>query len=156
MTDPDFLKSHRMKLVPPIVFGALCLLLYGMGLILPPSRPPFMAALVAAFGVGSAAHIMTRAQIQFQHAGAQINTFLEPRAFQADGIYARSRNPMYLAFMLALIAVAMLVWHPLAIIGPLAFFAIANWWYIPIEEDNMAATFGEDYLSYKTRVRRWI
>jgi protein-S-isoprenylcysteine O-methyltransferase Ste14 len=41
-------------------------------------------------------------------------------------------------------------------IFPLVFLMVANFWYIPVEEKNMAKVFGDDYLTYRSKVRRWI
>jgi protein-S-isoprenylcysteine O-methyltransferase Ste14 len=36
------------------------------------------------------------------------------------------------------------------------FVAIAQWGFISDEEKFLADIFGEEYLAYKRRVRRWI
>ena len=63
---------------------------------------------------------------------------------------------MYLGMLVALLG--WLVWlgsvSPLC--GPLVFFLMAQYWYIPVEEQAMAAKFGAQYMAYQRTVRRWI
>ena len=39
---------------------------------------------------------------------------------------------------------------------PVALWVILNGLYIPSEEELLEKTFGEEYLRYKQRVRRWV
>jgi protein-S-isoprenylcysteine O-methyltransferase Ste14 len=72
------------------------------------------------------------------------------------GVYRFSRNPMYLGFGLWTLGIAFLlnsVWMLLAVpIGLL----LTDRFVITKEEKYLERKFGEDYLSYKRRVRRWI
>ena len=74
----------------------------------------------------------------------------------SHGLYRFSRNPMYVGFALWTFAVAILtnsVWVLLAVpIGVILTDRIV----ITREERYLARKFGEEYLSYKRRVRRWI
>jgi|SRR5438874_4493523 len=72
------------------------------------------------------------------------------------GLYRFSRNPMYLGFGLWTLGIAILmnsVWMLLAVpIGLILTDRIV----IAREERYLERKFGEEYLSYKRRVRRWI
>ena len=72
------------------------------------------------------------------------------------GLFARSRNPMYLGFTLLLLAAALAANLWLALAAPLAFFLAAAFWYVPAEERAVRAAFGEAYEIYAERTRRWI
>ena len=63
---------------------------------------------------------------------------------------------MYLGMLLVLVGTTMLYGTVLSLVFPLAFFIIANWWYIPFEESKMADVFGDAFTVYKARVRRWL
>lgn len=52
----------------------------------------------------------------------------------ATGLFAWSRNPMYLGFTLVRLGVALATNTWLALLGPLAFLAAAQFWYVPHEE----------------------
>ena len=73
-----------------------------------------------------------------------------------DGVNRYSRNPMYLA-MLLLILSAGLYWGTfLVLIAAPAFVLVINKMQIEPEEEALEAIFGQEYLDYKQRVRRWM
>ena len=77
-------------------------------------------------------------------------------AIVADGPYAGSRNPMYLGMVFIYIGVAFLMQSAWALILlPLVILGM-NWLVIAKEEKYLAGKFGESYLAYKSKVRRWI
>ena len=74
----------------------------------------------------------------------------------ASGIYARSRNPMYLGFFLALAGWALYLSNiPAALLLP-AFVAYLTRFQIRPEERALVAKFGTAYAQYMGRVRRWV
>jgi protein-S-isoprenylcysteine O-methyltransferase Ste14 len=74
----------------------------------------------------------------------------------AHGLYRFSRNPMYIGFALCTLGLAILIdsaWTLLAVpIGVVLIDRIV----IVREERYLERKFGDEYLSYKRRVRRWI
>jgi protein-S-isoprenylcysteine O-methyltransferase Ste14 len=72
------------------------------------------------------------------------------------GLYRISRNPMYLAMAMLLIAGAILLGNWAAFIGPLVFIALITHLQIKPEEEILRNQFGEDYLAYCRQTRRWI
>jgi protein-S-isoprenylcysteine O-methyltransferase Ste14 len=94
--------------------------------------------------------------VRFGREQTNIVTFEDPTLLLTDGWFARTRNPMYLGFALILAGVAVFVGSLAAWLGPVAFIAVSNWWYIPFEERRLTATFGERYDAYATKVRRWL
>jgi protein-S-isoprenylcysteine O-methyltransferase Ste14 len=92
----------------------------------------------------------------FKRADTQIHTFKEPRKLVTSGSFGYTRNPIYLGLTLLLTGAAFLFGTLLSFLFPVIFFLVANFWYIPFEENNMQRIFGDDYLRYKSRVRRWI
>jgi protein-S-isoprenylcysteine O-methyltransferase Ste14 len=74
----------------------------------------------------------------------------------AHGPYRFTRNPMYVGFALITLGLASLVdsvWLLLAV--PIG-LVLTDRLVITREERYLARKFGEEYLSYKRRVRRWI
>lgn len=94
----------------------------------------------------------------FRRNNTTVNPMLPQNASQliVSGIYAYSRNPMYLAMLLVLAAFVVWSgnWLSLSIL-PL-FVLWMNFSQIRFEESALEKKFGEDYLNYKKRVRRWI
>ena len=73
-----------------------------------------------------------------------------------DGPFAFSRNPMYLSLTVANVGIALIVNAAWPIIFLPATLAVTHYGVIFREERYMERLFGEEYLRYKARVRRWI
>ena len=84
------------------------------------------------------------------------NPYKTPNKFVVKGIYKITRNPMYLGMLMILFGIAVFLGSLITFIFPIIFFIIINWLFIPIEENNMKQKFGNRYLEYKNKVRRWI
>jgi protein-S-isoprenylcysteine O-methyltransferase Ste14 len=90
----------------------------------------------------------------------QIGTPVDPTARAArlatDGIYAVTRNPMYVGAVIALLGVGIArgsSWLLILTCGlPLALTRLA----IEREEAHLDSRFGDEYRRYKSRVRRWL
>lgn len=73
-----------------------------------------------------------------------------------SGIFQQSRNPIYLGMVLLCTGVAFLV-DSFWLLGLVPLFAaILQKGVIEPEEAYLERNFGEEYLRYKARVRRWI
>ena len=118
-----------------------------------PGRVP-IAAVLMLVGVAVAA----AGVLEFRCA----RTTVDPRypesstSIVTSGIYRLTRNPMYLGFLLWLIALAVFLANPIALAGPIAFVAYMNRFQIRPEERALAARFGSPYEGYLARVRRWL
>lgn len=73
-----------------------------------------------------------------------------------SGIYRFTRNPMYLAFLLGLLGWAIFLSNALAFFLLPAFIVYMNRFQIEPEEQALARLFGEQFVAYKSRVRRWL
>lgn len=77
-------------------------------------------------------------------------------SLQTKGIYNISRNPMYVGLLSVYIGIALILgnWWTFLLI-PLVIFVITR--YVIIKEERyLERAFGQDYLNYKTKVRRWL
>ena len=77
-------------------------------------------------------------------------------ALVTSGVYALSRNPMYVGLLIVLVAWAMYLASVWTLAGPAAFVLYINRFQIMPEERTLAAAFGDSYSSYKRAVRRWL
>jgi protein-S-isoprenylcysteine O-methyltransferase Ste14 len=82
--------------------------------------------------------------------------FSEPTALVTEGSYAVCRNPMYLGGVLILSGLAVCLGNLLCFTLPIFFFLIMNSIFIPYEEKKMYEVFGDGYLQYKQKTRRWV
>ena len=78
----------------------------------------------------------------------------EPRVVNT-GIYARVRHPMYLGQVLVHVGLWLTTLSLLALVPLIAVFIGYNY-LASCEERILEAKFGDDYLTYKKRVRKWI
>jgi protein-S-isoprenylcysteine O-methyltransferase Ste14 len=145
-----------MHLLPPHYFG-ICLVATLILVVAIPAFPGlenarFIGPLLLAIG----SWFVFVAHAAFQRRGTAINPFDTPKVLVTGGAFAISRNPMYLGFTLMIGGLGMLGATPWALIPCVVFFAIMNWQFIPREEANAEAAFGEAYRAYKASVRRWI
>jgi protein-S-isoprenylcysteine O-methyltransferase Ste14 len=89
-------------------------------------------------------------------------TTIDPRyphktsSIVTGGIYHYTRNPMYLGLVLILSAITIYFAARFGFFVVAAFILYMNVFQIRPEEEALEKQFGEEYLSYKTRVRRWI
>ena len=85
-----------------------------------------------------------------------IHPFAEPSALVVEGPFRYTRNPMYLGLILALIGVALLfgTLTPWLVIVP--FGLILDRVFVRHEQRTLQECFGDEYLAYKQKVRRWI
>jgi len=72
------------------------------------------------------------------------------------GIYRVSRNPMYLSLLLLLVAYAVRLGAWVEWLGPAFFAAYVTRFQIIPEERILTEKFGEAYLAYQRRTRRWL
>lgn len=72
------------------------------------------------------------------------------------GIYKYSRNPMYLGMILIIISTSIFYLNYYSILTPFIFYFWINEFQIKREEIFLQEKFGKEYLSYKSRTRRWI
>lgn len=73
-----------------------------------------------------------------------------------SGVYRYSRNPMYVGFLLWLLAWGIYLSNGWALLVALAFIPYMNRFQIVPEEKALQNLFGEEYSHYCKQVRRWL
>ncbi|MEW6324962.1 MAG: isoprenylcysteine carboxylmethyltransferase family protein [Nitrospirota bacterium] len=88
--------------------------------------------------------------------GTHIDPFKPTTALATDGPFRFTRNPLYLSLTLLYGGIALFVNLPWAmLLLPIVLWMIRRG-VIDREERYLEQQFGEDYLRYKRRVRRWL
>ena len=145
-----------MKIHPPLLAAALLLVTLVLHFLLPEERTvgwyQVIGLLVVAFGAG----LSCFAAAIFQARETTRKPWGEPTAFVAQPPYTWTRNPMYLGVVTALLGFAIFFSSIAMLLAPAVFFAVIDRMVIPREEATMERLFGNDYVDYKNRVRRWI
>ena len=147
----------KRLLLPPVVWAVSVVCMWVLHLKIPIAiwfREPYnwsgVVLIMAGLGIAN-----WHARL-FRRLGTNINTFGEPGEMTVHGLFLRTRNPMYLGMLISLVGVACALGSVSPWAGPVAFFALAHFWYVRIEEMAMASKFGEKYIEYQRSVPRWL
>lgn len=84
-------------------------------------------------------------------------SFARPEAvgLNTAGLYRFSRNPMYVGYFFYFLGLVLLTQSPV-LLGILVLFQISTHWIILAEEQWCIREFGEDYIGYMKKVRRYL
>ena len=72
------------------------------------------------------------------------------------GIYAYTRNPIYLAFVLFFLSMFLVFENIIYFLSALGLAAWLHHWVIKVEEEYLQQNFNEEYDRYKNAVKRWL
>jgi len=149
--------SDRHRIIPPIYFFAALLAEAGLHFYLPikalvPSPLNLVGAVFVALGLGTALW----AAGLFRFAGTPVKPFEQSTTLVVSGIYRITRNPMYLGMVLVLLGAAILFGTAAAFLPMPLFVWQIRRKFVLEEERFLEGLFGQQYLEYKSRVRRWI
>ncbi len=82
--------------------------------------------------------------------------FRPVKAVVTEGPYSFTRNPMYISFSLIYAGIGVAFESVVALLLLSVAIALIDRMIIPREERYLEQRFGEEYLRYKAKVRRWI
>ena len=149
----------KLLIPPPLVFLLAIILTYAGKRVFPAMHVdlpliPNVGLALAALGVLLAllaiAGFVARRTTVSPHHPERSSTLV------TDGVYAFTRNPMYLALALVAAGCALMQAAPLGLV----FVAGAIWYItqfqIKPEEEALNQIFGSEFEAYKKQVRRWI
>lgn len=93
---------------------------------------------------------------RFHHAKTPHDPYAQPEVLVTGGVYRFTRNPMYLGVTIVLLGLAIWIATWAAFLMAPVFLLVMRVAFVPREEGRLEARFGQAYLDYKARVRRWI
>jgi protein-S-isoprenylcysteine O-methyltransferase Ste14 len=99
---------------------------------------------------------LLRSLIQFALSKNTLVTIMPTHSLQTNGIYNISRNPMYLGLAIAYLGISCLIGNWWNIILFPFLLLIIQQYMINREEKYLERRFGQVYLDYKSKVRRWL
>ena len=154
-------RQHVLELkIPPAVLVAFT----GALMWLASAATSATALVIPGRSLGAAILMLTGVIISglgvasFRRARTTVNP-MKPRSASVLvdwGIYGLTRNPMYLGFLVVLLGWAIFLSNIVAFLLLPAFIFYMNRFQIEPEEKALAATFGQQFIAYKARVRRWL
>jgi protein-S-isoprenylcysteine O-methyltransferase Ste14 len=157
MVDADD-DSARVTFPPPIAY--LGTLLAGLladwlfGLQVPLSPTVRIVAVLLLLVAGSS--LVLAARNHFVRAGTDVKPWKTSSAIVSDGVYAFTRNPMYLGMALVYLGIALGFASMSALVLLPLLLVVVHTHVIAREERYLEAKFGDLYREYRTKVRRWL
>lgn len=148
-----------VRFPPPLIF--LAFILAGLALDALAGLPPLLLPGWLRWSIGFVAattglFLIASALALFHKAGTRPEPWQPSSALTTEGIYRRTRNPMYLGMACLHSAIAGGAASPGALLLLLPTLLIVDRSVIRREEAYLSRRFGQPYLDYKARVRRWL
>ncbi|HEX5133720.1 MAG TPA: isoprenylcysteine carboxylmethyltransferase family protein [Candidatus Krumholzibacteria bacterium] len=151
------MRNPPTRLLPPGYF-LLSLVTIAVASWLLPGSPPagtlFRWLALPPFVIGVALFVFTVAN--FKRTRTPLRPLKEAGVLMTGGTFRFSRNPIYLGMTLVLMAAAIYSGVPYLFVVPLLFAVIIQKRFIELEEEFLTEHFGDAYLEYRKRVRRWL
>ena len=152
-----FGSKKKLKIPPPILVIILITSIYfssdKLDLISIPHRTLF-SILILFIGI----LVIINPVVKFIKSKTTVNPveFKNVEKLVTSGIYKYSRNPMYLGMIMIIISTTVYYLNFYSLLTPFIFYFWINRFQIKREEVFLEEKFGQEYLSYKTKTRRWI
>lgn len=155
----------ELKVPPLAVVGSAALGMVVTAYVLPALGPGggFLPASELRWGlaglcVGLGAYAGASGVLTFRRIGTTVNPMRPDRvsSLVIEGIYQRTRNPMYVAMMLGLLALGFGLNHAASLVWVPLFVLYMNRFQIAVEERFLAQKYGEEFQRYCEQVRRWL
>jgi protein-S-isoprenylcysteine O-methyltransferase Ste14 len=142
---------------PPLIFLAGLAVGFGLEALLPGSSlPDALAWIVGGALVLAGLALLGSFVGAFRRERTAVDPYSATTAIVTDGPYRLTRNPGYLGMALVYVGIAVLS-QALWVLLPLpVVLAIVDRGVIAREERYLEGKFGQEYLDYRSRVRRWI
>ena len=151
--------SPRIYIPPPLLYGAMFFAAVLIQKILPLNRTFFYSIpskIIGSLTILIGLFFTFPALRQFFKTRNTLVTIKPANSLQTTGIYSVSRNPMYISLLLFYTGLSFIIgnWWNLVVLPLLVL--IVQEYVIKREEKYLNRRFGQQYLDYKAKVRRWI
>ena len=161
MSDPTPAENSQdnagVRVPPPLIFfgflvGGLLLDSRWMDGRFGLSWLTLIGGLIAILGLS----ILIKTAPKHKEAGTNIEPWEPTTAIIRTGLYGYTRNPIYLGMAVTYVGIAIAAGSLGAFVTLVPAIIVVQTYVIAREERYLTAKFGEEYLEYKNRVRRWI
>lgn len=135
-----------------LLWAVMVLQAWGVRL-LPLSGPPLLARIaLAAWGLGFALLFSGRFGLGNSF---RVGSAKEQTSLRTEGMFRFSRNPMYVGVYVTLLATVLYTANPLVLL--VAIYSVAvHHQIVRAEETHLRTVFGDEYVQYCQRVRRYL
>ena len=153
------MRSLELRIPPPVVGLVVAAGMWALAHVPPLVELPKLVRVLVALALGVIGIAIAIGGVaSFRRAKTTVNP-LKPEASAAlvsTGVYAFTRNPMYLGMALVLFAWAAYLSSVWSLAGPIVFALFITRFQIVPEERALERLFGAPFAEYKKRVRRWL
>ncbi|MBU4463268.1 MAG: isoprenylcysteine carboxylmethyltransferase family protein [Proteobacteria bacterium] len=154
------LKDSAAIRVPPPVFFFACL---GFGILLEYFFPihlislsPIPRVIVGSIFIIISGYFAVSAFFVLIKNMTPFDTAKSTTKMVTDGAYRFSRNPLYFSLLLLLFGIAVLMFSLWLFFTIPILYILFLFKAVKPEESYLSKKFGEEYLNYSAKVRRWI
>lgn len=146
----------KLKIPPVVVFALFALLMWVVARHV--SFIDFRSLYLAVACVMVGVCVAFAGVVAFRRARTTLNPHRveNSTALVASGIYAFTRNPMYLGLAIMLVGWAFWQGELLTLLGVVGFMVYITYFQIRPEEQVLKAKFGKSFDEYCHRTRRWL
>lgn len=162
MTEKELKSPYPEKtllLYPPHAVIASLTMMFILNLISQGPLLPFSSKILALTGCTISllgTYLLFTSAMLFRKAETQLTPFKESTTLITSGFFQYSRNPIYLGMVLVLLGVAISLNKLIIFLIPLTFALWIHFSFILKEEVMMKEVYGDKYLEYSKKVRRWL
>ena len=145
------------KIMPTSYFLILLLLLILFHFTLPIVKlnySPYNYIGIVLILFGGAINLWTDALLK--KGETTVKPHLKPSNLIISGPFKFTRHTMYLGMAFILLGAAGIAGSLVSFIFPLIYVGLMEILFIPMEERNLVEAFGEGYMEYREKVRKWI
>ncbi len=142
--------------VPPVWLGAFLALAWVQARSLPTRFPHVLGDDVGALTVVLGVVLLVAAARQLRRHKTTIVPHRTASALVTNGVYARSRNPIYLGDVFFLVGFSLWWGSALGLLLVPVFVLVMNRRFIVPEEARLRMSFGPAFDAYAERTRRWL
>jgi protein-S-isoprenylcysteine O-methyltransferase Ste14 len=154
-----FLSALELKLSPVMTAILLVILMWLLARATPGfSMRPDVRIVICAVLMAAGAAVGLAGVWSFRRARTTVNPWRVNASSElvVSGVYRRTRNPMYLGLLLALLGWGVFLANAFALLLALIFVPFMNRFQILPEEKALRQAYGESFGEYCRRVGRWL
>lgn len=144
---------------PPLLLLASLIMGWLLGLAIPLgllSGLPSAFRHVAGGALGAGAFVLAFLAVsKFRAAKTPVNPYVPPAQLVTSGVFAAMRNPMYVAFYVLSLGVALAFALDWLLVTTAALALTIHHFVVKREERFLGRKFGEPYIAYRRKVRRY-
>jgi protein-S-isoprenylcysteine O-methyltransferase Ste14 len=154
----DTADTAQVIIRPPLAWGLAVIAGLALNWLVP---LPFLPADLPVGWLGAMVFVLALALVVWAivtiiRAGSNVPTNLPTTTIVESGPYRFTRNPIYLCMFLGLIGLAIVFDNLWLLMMLVPFALVIRYGVVTREEAYLERKFGDVYLGYKSRVRRWL